>query len=142
MVFFIPALPKMGIYGATRWLGENPVIQLSLYHKSNDHLWFTFFHEAGHILKHGRKELFLEGGDLDPEKKEEEANLFAQRILIPQLQYTQFLQLGVPTLVQIKAFAQKIGIAPGVVVGRLQRDGVISWSTGNNLKVFYRWKDE
>jgi addiction module HigA family antidote len=136
-VVFIPALPKMGVYGATRWLGGNPVIQLSLYYKSNDHLWFTFFHEAGHILKHGRKDIFLESNDSDPEKKEEEANLFAQKMLIPQTRYAQFLQSGIPTLTHIKTFAQEISIAPGIVVGRLQKEKIIPWSMGNNLKVFY-----
>jgi hypothetical protein len=50
------------------------------------------------------------------------------------------LKLGIPALMQIKTFAQKIGIAPSVVVGMLQKDGIISWSTGNNIKVFYRRK--
>ncbi|MCJ7683401.1 MAG: HigA family addiction module antitoxin [Desulfobacteraceae bacterium] len=54
-VVFIPELPKAGVYGATRWLGDKAIIQLSLRYKSNDHLWFTFFHEAGHIIRHGRK---------------------------------------------------------------------------------------
>lgn len=59
-VVFVPELPHTGISGATRWLNkEKALIQLSLRYKSNDHLWFTFFHEAGHILKHG-KDVFLE----------------------------------------------------------------------------------
>ena len=49
-VVFVPALPKTGVSGATRWLHpQKAIIQLSLRYKSNDHLWFTFFHEAGHI---------------------------------------------------------------------------------------------
>jgi Zn-dependent peptidase ImmA (M78 family) len=57
---FVPALPRLGIYGATRWLNDKPVIQLSLYLKTNDHLWFTIFHEACHIIRHGRRNIFVE----------------------------------------------------------------------------------
>jgi Zn-dependent peptidase ImmA (M78 family) len=57
-VVFVPALPKTGVSGATRWINSNKaLIQLSLRYRTDDHLWFTFFHEAGHILLHGKKEL-------------------------------------------------------------------------------------
>jgi hypothetical protein len=61
-VVFVPELPRTGTWGATRWLGDRAAIQLSLRYKSNDHLWFTFFHEAGHILKHGRKNNLMPTG--------------------------------------------------------------------------------
>jgi len=89
-VVFVPELPKTGVFGATRWLKGKPVIQLSLRYKSNDQLWFTFFHEAGHILKHGRKEIFIEGDGLDP-AKEEQANVFARDKLILPAAYRRFL---------------------------------------------------
>ncbi|MEJ2039195.1 MAG: HigA family addiction module antitoxin, partial [Desulfosarcinaceae bacterium] len=89
-VVFIPELPKTGVYGATRWLGEKAIIQLSLRYKSNDHLWFTFFHEAGHIVKHGRKEVFIEGSGMGGEK-EEEANVFARDRLIPPARFLAFI---------------------------------------------------
>ena len=140
-VVFVPELPKTGVYGATRWTGEKAIIQLSLRYKSNDHLWFTFFHEAGHILKHGRKDVFIEGNGLDGEK-EEEANVFAREQLIPPAQLRRLLRAGRPSLATVKNFADEIGIAAGIVVGRLQRDNVLPNNTGNKLKVFYRWKKE
>src|SRR5699024_6913838 len=82
-VVFVPELEKSRASGCTRWLGDKAIIQLSLRYKTNDHLWFTFFHEAGHILKHGKKAVFLEGNGLCDEK-EEEANAFAANLLIPQ----------------------------------------------------------
>ena len=39
------------------------MVQLSLRGKFEDLLWFTFFHEAGHILLHGKKEVFIEDSD-------------------------------------------------------------------------------
>ncbi|MGI6303389.1 MAG: HigA family addiction module antitoxin [Verrucomicrobiota bacterium] len=138
-VVFLPELPKTGVYGATRWLNDKAVIQLSLRYKSNDHLWFTFFHEAGHILKHGRKDVYIEGKGLDGEK-EEEANAFARDKLIPPAQLRRLLEGGRPTLAAIERFAEGIGIAPGIVVGRLQHENVLPMNTGNKLKIFYCWK--
>lgn len=140
-VVFIPELPKAGVYGATRWIGNNALLQLSLRYKSNDHLWFTFFHEAGHIIKHGRKEIFIEGNGLDS-VKEEEANAFARDQLIPPAAFRKFLQRwDGRSLAPIETFAQKIKIAPGIVVGRLQHDKLLPNSHGNGLKVFFRWSD-
>jgi Zn-dependent peptidase ImmA (M78 family) len=123
-------------------------MQLSLYFKTNDHLWFTIFHEACHIIRHGRKGLFIEGygrehstegSPLDNEN-ENEANAFARDKLIPSVQLNQFLALDPrPSLPQIERFAKSIGIAPGIVVGRLQHDKVLSMSAGNHLKVRYEW---
>ncbi|MBF0552167.1 MAG: HigA family addiction module antidote protein [Deltaproteobacteria bacterium] len=137
-VVFVPELPKIGVYGVTRWMGDKAVIQLSLRYKSNDHLWFTFFHEAGHILKHGRKEVFIESNGLDG-AKEEEANAFARDKLIPPNALRRFLAEGQPTLAAIQLFADEVGIAPGIVVGRLQHDGLLPRDIGNKVKVFYCW---
>jgi HTH-type transcriptional regulator / antitoxin HigA len=140
-VVFVPELPKTGVYGATRWIGNKAVIQLSLRYKSNNHLWFTFFHEAGHIIKHGRKEIFIEGNGLDNEK-EEEADAFARDRLIPPAELRKFIRSwDGRSLAPIETFAQKIKIAPGIVVGRLQHDKLLPNSHGNGLKVFFRWSD-
>jgi hypothetical protein len=34
----------------------------------------------------------------------------------------------------IKTFAHEAGIAPGIIVGRLQHDGALPWTHGNTLK--------
>jgi len=138
-VVFVPALPKLGIYGATRRLNDKYIMQLSVYGKSNDQLWFTFFHEACHIIKHSHGELYIEGHGQEDEK-ENEANAFARDMLIPPKELSGFLVSAYkPTLTQIKKFAAHIGIAPGIVVGRLQHDKIIPMSWGNDLKVRYEW---
>ena len=140
-VVFSQELPKTGVHGATRWIGNKAIIQLSLRYKSNDHLWFTFFHEAGHIIRHGRKEIFIEGNGLDG-KKEIEADVFARDRLIPPADYRRFIaSWDGRSLAPIKAFADNINIAPGVVVGRLQHDKHLPNSHGNKLKVFFRWSE-
>jgi len=138
-IVFVPALPKLGIYGATRQINDKYIMQLSLYGKSNDDLWFTVFHEACHIIKHPARELYIEGNGLDNDN-EDEANAFARDILIPSEKLGNFLAPGFrPTLLQIQRFAAEIGIAPGIVLGRLQHDRIIPWSWGNDLKVRYEW---
>jgi Zn-dependent peptidase ImmA (M78 family) len=113
-------------------------MQLSLYFKTNDHLWFTIFHEACHIIKHGRGELFIEGQGVDTEN-EDEADAFAQNKLIPPEKLKRFHQSCSYTLAEIKQFAKEIGIAPGIVVGRLQHDRTLDMSVGNHLKIRYEW---
>jgi Zn-dependent peptidase ImmA (M78 family) len=132
---FVPALPKLRVYGATRWLNNKYVMQLSLYLKSNDQLWFSFFHEVCHIIKHSRRDIFIQGDGLENEV-EKEADTFAQNILIPPGQLKHFIGSGYrPDIYDIEQFAKKIGIAPGIVVGRLQHDKVIPMSYGNALKI-------
>ena len=111
---------------------------LSLRYKTDDHLWFTFFHEAAHILLHGKREVFLEDDNMGSDEiqfKEEEANRFASNFLIPPDHYMQFHPRGVHfSADEIVEFAQQLGVAPGIVVGRLQHDNVIPHQYLNKLK--------
>lgn len=137
-VVFVPALPKSGVSGATRWLNPNKaIIQLSLRYKTDDHLWFTFFHEAGHILLHGKRELFLEGANGLNAEKEAEANEFAAQELISR---KSLFALAKPYSKQsIRAFAKELGIAPGIVVGQLQHNDLLPRSHCNELKQTFVW---
>ena len=139
-VVFLPELPGTRVSGATRWLGQmNPLIQLSLRYRTDDHLWFTFFHEAGHILLHGKREAFIEGDEQDQSQKELEADTFARDWLIPEKDYRSFRRLGARSCAAIGRFAYQLGIAPGIVVGRLQHDGVLPPTHCNNLKKPVDW---
>ena len=112
---------------------------LSLRHKTNDHLWFAFFHEAGHLLLHGKKLMFLEFTNGTNLEMEIEADKFAQNQLIPpntakNLEYLEH------TRAEIMRFAAEVGIAPGIIVGRLQKHYGLPWKTGlNALKARYEW---
>ena len=70
--------------GATHYDSDRAIIQLSFRYRSDDHLWFTVFHEIGHILLHGYSGVFIEGQDLDDSSEESEANAFSAHILIPE----------------------------------------------------------
>src|SRR6185295_9752330 len=70
--------------GATRFLSpEKALLQLSFRYLTDDHFWFTFFHEAGHLLLHGEAGFYLEGEDRTSTIAEEEANEFAAAVLVP-----------------------------------------------------------
>jgi hypothetical protein len=76
------------------------------------------------------------------EEKEEEANHFAGKTLIPPPKYRAFTKRGVFTTASIEAFAEDIQIAPGIVVGRLQHDNYVKWKTRlNKLKQSFRWSE-
>ncbi len=141
-VVFIKELPKTRASGATRWLSPSKaLIQLSLRYKTNDHLWFTFFHEAAHILLHGKKEFFIEDGKII-DRKEDEANEFASNLLIPYKDYLVFKsKTKYFSYEKVSEFANTIGIAPGIVVGRLQHDEIIPQSNLNKLKQRLDWSN-
>ncbi len=135
-VVYVPSLPKAPIGGASRWFHGQPLIQLSDRYKTDDHFWFTFFHEAGHILLHGKKDIFLEDvkNTSTNLKKENEANSFATKQLLSNIQVKEIGQSTPLTKENILDFAEKFRTSAGVIVGRLQFDGVVGWGWGNALK--------
>ncbi len=142
VVAWVPELTGSRACGATRWISPHKaLVQLSLRYKTADHLWFTFFHEAAHILLHGKKLVFLEGGTLDGRPEEDEANRWAADFLLPPALYRGFLESGDLSLPAIRVFADHAGVAPGIVVGRLQHEGHISHAFGNSLKVRLLWAE-
>jgi len=139
VVALIPAPPGCPVSGAVRWLTpDKALIQLSLRYKSNDSLWFTLFHECGHLALHGKKILFLEGESLDG-SEELEANQFAADWLISPEDW-QRIATSPLTEASIHYWADRLRIAPGIIVGRLQNEGVIPWKSAlNRLKIRYEW---
>jgi plasmid maintenance system antidote protein VapI len=140
VVVFVREIKGCPVFGATRWLTPTkPLIQMTLRYKTNDHFWFTFFHEAGHILNDSKKEVFIEEGRQDSER-EERANRFARDLLIPPSETAALPGLG--SKAQVVKFARRIGIAPGIVVGRLQRERIIPHSHMNDLRQRFAWAEQ
>lgn len=123
------------ISGATKWLApDKALIILSNRYKTNDQFWFSFFHEAGHLLLHSKKLWFIDvEGQMD-DKQEKEADNFASHTLIPNEYIPKLLTLP-KSEKAIRAFAKEIDIAPGIVVGRMQKEKVLPWSHLNKLKI-------
>jgi len=140
-VVFTPQLPKARISGATQWLRPDlALIQVSLRYKTDDHFWFTFFHETAHILLHGKRDVFLEESDDKSEReKEAEANRWAANFLIPEAQLNAFIADGERSHSAVTTFADELGIAAGIVVGQLQHRKHIPYTHLNSLKKKFVW---
>jgi addiction module HigA family antidote len=136
-VAVVPEIKGAPVSGAAKWLTPTKaMIALNLRGKRNDRFWFTFFHEAGHLLNDSKKETYIDV-DYEDDPLEQSANLFAANILIPP-EYAEQM-CGRRSHSDVEAFARSIGIAPGIVVGRLQREGHIPYSHLNTLKVRLDW---
>lgn len=135
-VVYTVNIPKAPASGVVRWIGGNPLIQLTDRYKSNDQFWFSFFHEAGHVLLHGKKDVFIEdiGEKENREQKEIEADNFANKYLLPADVATELPFSGI-TEKDIRQVARKFDTHPAIVLGRLQHLGIVPYSFGTNLKL-------
>ncbi|OGW83507.1 MAG: addiction module antidote protein, HigA family [Omnitrophica bacterium RIFCSPHIGHO2_02_FULL_51_18] len=139
-LIFTPEFKSFPVSGATRWVSGNALVQVSLRFKTNDHFWFSIFHELGHVFKH-KRELFIEDDvKIDNHGYEKEANQFAAEYLIPEAKYHEFLSKN-PLVAEsdIIRFAENLGVVPGIIVGRLQHDKKISVNQYNRLKRRLCW---
>jgi len=133
-----PCLTNAPISGATRWFGDIPLIQISCRFKRNDNFWFTFFHELGHIILHGKKDVFLEfenGENKYDYSKEHEANEFAKEMTFSKELENKFLIDYEITHDDIISFANKYRVHPSLIVGRLQHKDIIKYNQFRDLIV-------
>ena len=145
-VVFVKPFSKVSAYGASCWLNpEKAFIQLSLRGKTADSLWFTIFHELGHILNHSKKELFIEIDDKCSSKslEEQEADEFASETLIPKLRFNQWVKENSHKLSanNLSEFARELNVAAGILVGKLQYMGYVKYSEFSDLKFKYDWRE-
>lgn len=134
---YVPHIRNSGANGLTRWLDDGrPLIQVSLLRKRADIFWFSFFHEAAHVLKNDRNKLFIHGENLDRSSPAERAaDEFAADLLIPRESWLAFIERGDFGGAAITEFADGVGIHPGIIVGRLQHEKKIPRNQHNDLRV-------
>lgn len=126
-LIYTPCLPKAPVGGSTRWINGHPCIQISGRYKRYDIYWFTLFHEIGHILLHGKKDIFLEGENHteDEQKKEDEANIFSSNILLLPKEENEIINNGNFSTAAINEYASKFNTHPSIIVGRLHYRKII-----------------
>ena len=116
-VALVPEMKKVPWSGATKWINPNKaMILINLRGKREDKFWFSFFHEAGHIVNDNKKNIYI--NDNSNDSVEQRADKFAESILfpgkcrevIPMLRSKQ----------KIISFAKEIGLSPGIVAGQYQ----------------------
>ena len=134
-LIYEPHLPNTYVNGVSyKVTCDKAIIMISDRGKKDDILWFTLFHEIAHLIKHSKKEVFVDLEDTESNDIELEADEFARNILIPNHIYQDFVNNN--TVLNenlIKEFAKNHNISTGIVVGRLQKDGFIGWNQFHNL---------
>ena len=126
----VKPLPKMRLSDAAWWPSPHrPIIALSARHKTDDHFWFSFFHEAVHLLLHSKRSVFVDGTNGGDNETEAEANEWAADFLALRKDWQRFIGGGVFTAARIRQFANEQGVAPGILVGRLQNQGLLPWNS-------------
>jgi len=139
-VVVVPEVAGTHVSGATHATDRGvPVLQLSLRHKRDDQFWFSFFHEARHVLQSPGHTCVDEDGASGAAPLEADADKFAREILVPADALTQLVAQGDLSEQAIKQFAKEIGVAAGIVVGRLQRDDIVPPNQLNYLKKTVRF---
>ena len=136
-VVAVPHLPKTGANGVARWLNpRKAMIQLNLRYAWADIFWFTFFHEAAHVLQYQTKRVFVDLPSGDRKTPEEaDANRFACDTLIPPEQFRHFSRRERFASDEVKQFAAELDIHPGIVVGRLKREELAPGNRLDDLRV-------
>lgn len=136
----VAPLPHSKIDGVCFWLTEDaPVIALSLRFDRIDWFWHTLMHEVAHLKngegkEHPTLDTQLVGSDAQPFEqkmdKEKIADLFAAGFLIDKSQLDNFIARVHPlySKVKITAFAKKLHVHPGIVVGQLQHRKKITYA--------------
>ncbi|MEW8974264.1 MAG: HigA family addiction module antitoxin [Tissierellaceae bacterium] len=128
----VPYLSKTYICGATIWRNNKAILGLSVRGKRADVFWFTFFHELAHLINHSSNEFHI---SFDNEDGEDEADDIASNYLISEEQYRNFIEeYDYMDKTQIVNYSYEIGIAPSILLGRLQHDKLIGYQYYNDLK--------
>jgi HTH-type transcriptional regulator / antitoxin HigA len=135
-------LSKTCLFGSARWFdADRAIIQMSLRMKTNDHFWWTFFHEAGHITLH-RGRNFLDDKAGEGTGVEDEADEWARRQLFGTTGLSQLLSHPPKSKSDICAAAAKLGLHAGIIVGTLQHHKKLPYHHMNGLKQSFCWADE
>lgn len=134
-VVYTPCLPGAPIHGSTRWLGDTPLIQLSARYKTNDKFWFTFFHEVGHILLHGKKYISIENISYEGQDitKEKEADDFAISWTFSEKEEEKVLNKAPLSSQDILDFAKEFGTHPAIIIGRFHHKELLPYSLGREF---------
>lgn len=139
-VVFVRAPAGCAASGATRFIApDKAMVILSFRYLSDDHFWFTFFHEIAHLLLHNANLTFIDGEEELSNRMETEANELAERVLIPESRRDELMDLR-PRRESIIRFAYSVGVSAGIVVGQLQHYEVIRPNQMNYLKRKFDWE--
>ena len=101
-------------------------------------LCVCFFQGEHHVMRHKIRESYMEGINGDS-RAELEADAFARDFLIPPVYWSRFVEARDWSPSTVVRFAEEIGIAAGIVVGRMHYEGLIPYNQLSNLKTRFVW---
>ena len=132
----LPNIAGSKINGATKKIGENIMLMVNDRRLNSDSFWFTLFHEIGHIINGDY------GISFEKESGEQElaADLFAEDSLIPRDKYNDFVASRRFGLNDIINFAETINRDPGIVLGRLQNDGLVRFDDWTMKPIRHKYR--
>lgn len=136
----VQPLPGSRIDGACFWLGQEPVVALSLRHDRLDNFWFVLLHELAHVQQGAASiDNDLESNNTDPERRdfERQADEFAAANLVPPKKIESFIARVRPlySARRIEAFAHTMKVHPAIVVGQLQHRGEVAYASFRKMLV-------
>jgi HTH-type transcriptional regulator/antitoxin HigA len=146
----VEALPSTRIDGVCTWLDRHsPVIGISQRLDRIDGFWFTLLHEMHHVKHHAGQDnpildVNLVGEDAksmkDKPEMERLADEFAANFSIKKSDLDNFIARIRPlySKQRVQAFAARMMVHPGIVVGQLQHRGEIPYSHQREMLVKVR----
>jgi HTH-type transcriptional regulator / antitoxin HigA len=137
-----PPISKTRLFGSARWFdADRAIIQMSLRMRTNDHFWWTFFHEAAHIVLHKGCN-FADDQNREGDGTEKDADRWAQNILVGKERFERFKAARPNSAREVVRFASAAQLHPGIVVGMLQHARIIPFDHLNRLKVKFQWSEQ
>ena len=139
-LIIVPFLPGSNISGVTKWINNENCVMVAVndYGKDADKIWFSIFHEIGHAIKNHKRHLTISYSKNNIQDEDEiDANNFAKSVLVNEKDYNNFVKVGDFSKESIKRFAKEQLVADFIIVGRLQKDGLVDWSNYQSLKPKY-----
>ena len=131
-IVYTPCIAKAPIYGATRWVKNNstPLIQITDRRKDYNAFWFTFYHELGHILYHGKKDIFIDGiKNINQDKaKEDEADSFASRMLLSEKERNEIFKHISFNKALIINLSKKFKVHQAIILAQLRREKLVPYN--------------
>ena len=142
---YTPMIKKAPIHGAARWIKNKtvPLIQVTDRGKDANKFWFTFYHELGHIILHGKKDIFIEGeaSTLDKlyidEQKENEANRYAEKSMFSESQLITLENIikGSVTKELVQFHSQSMKVNQNFIIAKLRRMGTMEYNELSSMRV-------
>lgn len=115
---FVPEIIGVHWNGATMWVSANKaMIIMNNRGRFEDRFWFSFFHEAAHILNDGKKDVYV-WDEKVVDARETKADDFAAKTLIPKKWDSKVKSAA--NKWAIVELANQLGVSTAIVAGRYE----------------------